>query len=113
MEKDNRPQYSNLKMLEGKRNNSPLLPHSIFLLETQHRSVEEGEVFLSPSVHLPVMVYPLAASSPAMYSPSLLLCEQPHVFTYTDWVPGMKLSAVGRSGAGTFLRRVRGNTLTR
>ena len=45
----------------------------------------------SLSSHLPVMVYPLAASSPAMYSPSLLLCEQPHVFTYTDCVPGMKL----------------------
>ncbi len=34
-----------------------------------------------------------------MYSPSLLLCEQPHVRMYTLSVPGMWLSAAGRSAA--------------
>ncbi|GAA6095179.1 uncharacterized [Tachysurus ichikawai] len=34
---------------------------------------------------------PLAASCPAMYSPSELLCEQPHVLIHTFWVPGITL----------------------
>lgn len=40
---------------------------------------------------LPVILYPLAASCPAMYSPSELLWLQPHVFIQIFWVPGIKL----------------------
>lgn len=39
----------------------------------------------------PVIMYPLAASCPAMYSPSELLWLQPHVFIQIFWVPGIKL----------------------
>jgi hypothetical protein len=54
-----------------------------------------------------VMVYPAAANMPAMYSPSLVLWEQPHVLRYTDWVPGMKLSLWGASSG---VRRLRGRS---
>lgn len=49
-----------------------------------------------------------------MYSPSLLLWEQPQVLTYTDCVPGMKLSPTA-TGVETpddgFLRKALGKTL--
>lgn len=45
---------------------------------------------------LPVILYPLAASCPAMYSPSELLWLQPHVFIQIVWVPGIKLQ-IGQS----------------
>ena len=38
-----------------------------------------------------MILYPLAASCPAMYSPSELLWLQPHVFIQIFWVPGIKL----------------------
>lgn len=43
------------------------------------------------NMFLPVILYPLAASCPPMYSPSELLWLQPHVFIQIFWVPGIKL----------------------
>lgn len=56
---------------------------------TLMQSITEGQ--LPTASHQPVILYPLAASCPAMYSPSELLWEQPQVFIQIFCVPGMML----------------------